>query len=131
MKKSLEQIFASKRSSGPPESGFHNPTMKQFSTGSRSTDESQKKIKLVVFWNSLQFRKILLRAKALQFWQPCPKHFTTSLFYLLKNRNRWRKFFFLVNSFQNTFLRGRRSQCWQRCQFLCRKLKILSLKVLS
>ena len=110
-------FFSSNRSSGHPESSFHNPTMKHLSTGSESTAESQKKIKIVVFCISLHFRKTFLRTCGLKFWQPCPKYFNTSLFYLLKNRYRWRKVFSWNNNFKNHFLRGRRIQCWQRCQF--------------
>ena len=60
-----------------------------------------------------------------------PKTFHHKSVLFAEKSKPMKKIFFLVNSFQNTFLRGRRSQCWQRCQFLCRKLKILSLKVLS
>ena len=94
-----EEFFSSKLASGHPESSFHNASMEHSSTGSKMTAERQKKINLVVFRNFLHLQKTFLRTCGLKFWQPYPKYLTWSLFYLLKNQNRWR-FFSLINRFK-------------------------------
>ena len=100
-----EEFFSSKRASGHPESSFHNASMEHSSTGSKITAESQKKIKLVVLWNFLHFRKTFLRTCGLQFWQP-GQNISLKVCFIRWKVNIDGEFFSLINRLKKHFPPG-------------------------
>ena len=127
----LKKFFSSKCSLELSDSSFHNHSEKKSPVGQTISSEIPKKIKLVLFFlkNFGTFENCSSIKVGCSFDNPAKNVSIKGRRFLMEFRNSKNMFLSQLKLFFKTFLRGRRMQFWQSCQyFFARILKFFSWK---